>query len=67
MTFSFDKLVPPPLNKRIKVCFKSFFQAILVQKTVSEVLKGGIFLILRFVRQTDGGGGYSPLPLWLRY
>ena len=29
----------PPVNKRFKICFKSFFESIPVQKVVSEVLK----------------------------
>ena len=64
MSFIFGKLAPPPpLNKRFKLCFKSFFESIPVQKTVSEVQKRDIFLILHFILQANGGGGYSLLSL----
>ena len=43
MNFTFDPFAPSPLNKRFKICFKSFFESISVQKAVSEVLKRGIF------------------------
>ena len=57
MSFNFEKLAlpPPPLNNRFKIRFKSFFESMPVQKTVSEVLKRGIFHILRFVRYADEG------------
>ena len=42
------------------------FESILVQKTVSGVLKRGIFVILRFVRQANRRA-IAPAPLWLRY
>ena len=45
-----------PLNKRFKICFKSFLKSIPVQKTVSEVLKRGVLFILQFGRQANGGG-----------
>ena len=32
-----------------------------MQKTVSEVLKRGIFLTLHFDQQANGGGSNSPL------
>ena len=66
MSFIFDKLAATLLNNRFKICFKSFFESILVQKTVSEVLKRGIILILRFVRQVNGGA-IAARPLRLRY
>ena len=50
MSFIFDKLAPHPLNKRFKTRFKSFFESIPVQKTVTEAVKRGIFLILYFGR-----------------
>ena len=56
MSFIFDKLAANLLNKRFKICFKLFFESILVQKTVSEVLKRGIVLNLRFIRQANGEG-----------
>ena len=52
MSFVFEKLAPP-LNKRFKICFKSFFESIPVQKPASEELKSGIFLILHFGRQAN--------------
>ena len=65
MSFIFDKSAP--LNKRFKICLKSFFESMPGQKTVSEVLKRGIFLILRFVRHANEGAIAPPRPLWLRY
>ena len=59
MSFIFDKLAPP-LNERFKIYFESFFESIPVQKTVSEVLKRGIFLILHFVRQANGRATAPP-------
>ena len=62
MSFNFDKLAPPPLYKRFKICFKLFFESIPVQKT-----KRGIFIILHFGRQANGWGVIfflsSPAPL----
>ena len=55
MGFIFDKLAPTPLNKRFKICFNSFSESISVQKTVSEMLKRGISLFLRFVQQANKG------------
>ena len=52
---SFDKIAPPPLNKRFKICFKSFNEFIPVQRTVAEVLKRDILFILHFDRQASGG------------
>ena len=60
MNFIFDKLAPPPLNERFKICFESFFDSIPVQKTVSEVLKRGIFLSLHFVRHANGRATAPP-------
>ena len=37
------------------------------QKTVSEVLKRGNFLIQRFVRHANKGAVAPLAPLWLRY
>ena len=62
----FDKLAPSPLNKRFKIRPKSMFESILVRKTVSGVLKRGIFVILRFVRQANRRA-IAPASLWLRY
>ena len=53
MSFIFDKLAPLLLNKRFKIWLESFFESIPVQKTVSEMLKRGIFLLLHFVRQAN--------------
>ena len=58
MSFIFDKLAPTPVTKHFKICIKSFFESILEQKTVLEVPKRSIFLILRFARQAMGR--YSP-------
>ena len=54
MSFIFDKLAPFLLTERFKIWLESFFESILVQKTVSEMLKRGIFLLLHFVRQANG-------------
>ena len=53
MSFIFNKLAPLLLNERLKIWPESFFESIPVQKTVSEMLKRGIFL-LHFVRQANG-------------
>ena len=58
MSFIFDKLAP--LNERFKICFESYFESIPVQKTVLEVLKRGIFLILHCVRQANGRATAPP-------
>ena len=54
MSFIFDKLAPLLLTERFKKWLESFFESIPVQKTVSEMLKRGIFLLLHFVRQANG-------------
>ena len=58
MSFIFDNLAPS-LNMRFKIYFKSFFESIPVQKTVSEVLKMWYFLYSAFwsAGQWGGGGG----------
>ena len=44
MSFISDKLaIPSLLNTRLKICFKSFFGSISMQKTVSETLKTWYF------------------------
>ena len=53
MSFIFDKLAPLLLNERFKIWLESFFESIPVQKTVSEMLKRGIFLLLHFVRKAN--------------
>ena len=47
--------ISPSLTTRFEICFKSFFESIPAQKTVSDVLKSGIFLILHFGRLANGG------------
>ena len=65
MSFVFDKLASP-LNKRFKICCKTFFESIPVQKTISEVLETWYFVCSAFfVRQADGGA--IALPPWLCY
>ena len=39
----FGQISPPPLTKRFEICFKSFFESIPAQKTVSDVLKTWYF------------------------
>ena len=56
----------PPLNKRFKLCLKSFFSLIQC-KRVLEVLKTWSFLIVHFGRQTNGGGAIAPLATLLEY
>ena len=58
--FYFDKLPPPPLKKGFKICFKSFFEYILVQKTVSEVLKTWYFPYSAFRSEGQKRGATSP-------
>ena len=59
MSFIFDQLALTPPNKCFKVYFKSFFESILLQKTVTEVLKMWYFFILHFGLQAQGGGTNS--------
>ena len=66
MSFIFDKLALLFINERFKICFESFFESIPVQKTVSVVLKRGIFLILHFVRQANGRAT-APPPYAIEY
>ena len=54
MSFIFDKLAPLLLTERFKIWLESFLESIPVQKTVSEMLKRGIFLLLHFTRQANG-------------
>ena len=56
MSFIFDNLAPS-LNMRFKKYFKSFFESIPVQKTVSEVLKMWYFLYSAFWSAGQWGGG----------
>ena len=56
----FDKLAPS--NKRFKLCFKSFFECIPVQKTVSEALKTSFFYSA-FLSAGQWGGAATPHPL----
>ena len=54
MSFSFDKLANPQIvNKHFKTCFKSFFESILVQNVVSEVLKTWCFSYSAFRWQAN--------------
>ena len=64
MRFIFEKLSPPfPTNKRFKICFKSFFEFIPVQKKLSQkCYKRSIFLILHFDRLANGEDYSSPPP-----
>ena len=60
-SFVFYKLAPPP-KQTFQNVLKSFFESSPVQKTVSEVLNSGIFLILHFDRQANGGCSSTPPP-----
>ena len=56
MSFIFGELVLPPLNKRFKICFKSFL-SLFRGKTVSEVLKTSCFSYSAFWSADEGGWG----------
>ena len=63
MRFNFEKLaLPPSLNKRFKISFKSFFESISVQKTVSEVLKTWYFSYSTFGTAGQWGEAIAFLP-----
>ena len=53
------------LNERFEICFKSFFEFIPVQKTVTEVLKTWYFPYTAFRSADQWEGGAKPP--WLRY
>ena len=55
-TFIFDELAPaPPLNKRFKICFKSFFESILVQDSLRRAKNLVFFLFSLLVGRPIGG------------
>ena len=53
MSFVFDKSSPSPLNKRFKICFKSFLSLLRCKKQSQKCYKRDIFLILHFGRQAS--------------
>ena len=66
MSFIFDKFAPPPEIYGSKDALYHFSVHSSAKKTISEVLKIGIFRILHFGRQANGEA-IAPPPPCLRY
>ena len=64
-TFIFDKLAPPPLNKGFKICFKSFFESILVQDSLRRA-KNLVFFLFSILVGKPIGELQLPPPPWRR-
>ena len=58
MSIIFDELAPlNKVNKLFKICFKSFFESVLVQKTILEVLTTWYFPYCAVWLADQWGGG----------